>query len=245
MESALGHKTASRTAARYSELTKSYYRVSRRISEGLFISVCGLDGAGKTTQIRLLSGYLERKGYEVLVTKNPTDWFRTDPKMRSFLRERKEGLSVPVETVALFAAADRVAQYLNEILPALRTRKIVITDRYLYTGMAIMLARGLNDMEWLRILNRHVPYPDISFYIDTTPEAAMRRIIERGTPRVKAEENLAFLRTLRECFLDVLAGEKVVRVDGNNDIDTVHMNIVRAMDSFLRGRLGRRNRKSI
>src|SRR5688500_9154814 len=102
--------------------------------EGKLIVFCGFDGCGKSTQIERLARNLEAAGKSVLITKQPSDWYRESRIVRDFLA--KGGCATKAKILALYAAADRLKHVHEVILPAVRAGKHVICDRYVYSSIA-------------------------------------------------------------------------------------------------------------
>lgn len=172
-------------------------------SGGVFIAFCGIDGSGKTTQLRLLEKTLSDKG-EVFTTRQPTDAYRQDPVIREFLNQETppEEYETTVREMALYAAADRLRHLRREVHPRLRKGHTVLTDRYVYSSYAYFLARGIDDLDWLMQLNRHAPTPDLVVYLDIDPALAIERILARdGHSRKREEIDLDVMRRVRESFV--------------------------------------------
>ncbi len=141
--------------------------------DGLFIVFEGLDGAGKTTQIELLSTTLRRQGYTVVSLKEPTDgpW---GTKIRQSVLEGRQNID-PEEELAWFLADRRDDVDLN-IRPALDQGHIVILDRYYFSTMAYQGALGY-DPEDIRQRNEaFAPPPDLLFILDIEPTQGLKRI---------------------------------------------------------------------
>lgn len=152
---------------------------------GCLIAICGIDGSGKSTQVGHLVRYFERAGRSVCVTKQPTDWYRSDPHVRSFLQSGSAPMSP--RSLALFAAADRARHVDTVIRPALARGEVVITDRYVYSSLAYFASRGV-DATFLRTINQGVLRPDFAFFLDVRPTELLRRLRIRDGEELKYEE---------------------------------------------------------
>lgn len=167
----------------------------------MLIAFCGMDGAGKTTQLIALKKKLEKLGEMVYTTKQPTDWYRSDERVRDFLCGKLEEDDLLLNELALFSAADRLRHFQTEILPNLNMGKIVLTDRYVYTTYAYFLARGIKNIDWLKSINRNISMPDLVFYIDLPADVALKRIVKReGVSQKKEEKDFARLNNIRNIF---------------------------------------------
>jgi dTMP kinase len=171
---------------------------------GTFIVIEGLDGSGQSTQAGLLKDFLVhaksarsakasrnadapmriKKGYQVVLTKEPTLDSRAGKKIRQVL-DKKEKIS-PKKLQELFAE-DRKEHLENVITPALKEGKIVISDRYFFSSFAYGTADGL-DLEWLIKLNDEFLLPDLIFILKVSPKECMRRIKKRNKNRTLFEE---------------------------------------------------------
>lgn len=174
--------------------------------KGLFIAICGFDGSGKSTQVNLLEQHLANSGREVIVTREPTDWYRQDKVVRHVLAA---GGSVDeMRLLALLSAADRQRHVLEIIDPALTRGAVVICDRYVYSAVALFQARGL-DREFVTAINSPIPRPDLAVFLDVPPEILLDRIQRRGLEERKFEERsvanvaqiLTFYQAMRSDFL--------------------------------------------
>jgi dTMP kinase len=144
---------------------------------GLLIAFEGPDGAGKTTQRKLFKEWLKSEGHEVVTTK-----WKSSPLIKPLLKARKEARSLSPEEFSLLHAADFRHRIENVILPALWQGKIVVADRYLFTGLARDGARGL-PLDWMMSVYGPLLWPDLVFYFSVSPETSARRVASSRTPK--------------------------------------------------------------
>jgi dTMP kinase len=174
--------------------------------KGAFICIEGLDGCGKTTQAKLLVKKM-RKSHNAVYTAEPSRG-----KIGAFIRKSclygEKRLSSVVE--ALLFAADRLEHVENEVLPALRQGRLVVSDRYVYSSLAYQGAAGLS-LEWIEKINEHAPRPDFAIFIDVDPKIVMQRL----KPNKSVMENLATQRKVREVYLKYVAKGELTRIDGD------------------------------
>jgi dTMP kinase len=166
------------------------------------VSFCGLDGSGKSTQVRLLADRL-RTDREVCVMRSTTPAYAADPVVRALLAGHLRPAELPSALVhiALLGAADRLRQFRTQIRPRLLDGAVVILDRYVYSGYAWALARGFTDLPWLCDLNKHLPVPQLSIVLDVAPATALRRLRARGdTPR-REERDLDRVAVVRSALV--------------------------------------------
>lgn len=141
---------------------------------GHLIVVEGADGVGRSTHIELLQGWLEGHGFAVATT----------GLVRSALTQRgiesaKVGHNFDRSTMALFYATDLADRIENEIIPALRSGFVVLSDRYVYTMIARGAARGLMR-EWLAGVYGFALVPERNFFLRLDPDELIRRTLRRG-----------------------------------------------------------------
>ena len=145
---------------------------------GKLITFCGLDGCGKSTMIKMLSEDLSGAGYEVLITKQPTEMMRKCDIFRTFM-DQPDHSNYEYRSLSLMAAADRIQHVNHVILPALKEGKIVISDRYFYSCLANLRARGYQDDCWIYEIAQSIIQPDLAFFLDVTPTVALMRVKSR------------------------------------------------------------------
>ncbi len=143
---------------------------------GLLIAFEGPDGSGKTTQRKLFKKWLESEGHEVVTTK----WNSSD-LIKPIIKPRKNARALSPEEFSLLHAADFRHRVEHSILPALWDGKLVIADRFLFTGLARDVARGL-DLDWVLKLYQPLLWPDLVFYFSISPDTSGRRVTATRTP---------------------------------------------------------------
>ena len=164
----------------------------------MLIAIEGIDGAGKTTIARFLRDELEKRGFSVILLKEPTDG-----EYGRRIKEAEDRFD-PEEELQLFLL-DRKEDVEKNILPALREGKVVIMDRYYISSIAYQGARGL-DLDEIRKMNEEIaPKPDLIIILDVSPQEGLKRVGKRGSRTVFEEES--YLAEVRENFLRI--GEKM------------------------------------
>ena len=170
---------------------------------GKFIVFEGIDGAGKTTQAKLLAQRLTDLGKCVFLTAEPTD-LESGRELRRILggEEKKSDC----EIAALFAL-DRIAHNKDRqkgIEKMLESGYDVICDRYYYSSLAYQ--GPVTDYEWVKSLNLNCPdirHPDLCIFLDLTPEQSLERI-SKGREKLEIFENLETLTRVRDSFFKVI-----------------------------------------
>ncbi len=144
--------------------------------KGTFITFEGCEGAGKSTQIRLLSQYLAERGKECVVTREPGGSAISEA-IRAVILDGKN-TAMTDECEALLYAAARAQHLSDTVLPALEAGKTVLCDRYIFSSFAYQgYGRGL-DMGFLRAVNSFAlqgHMPDITLFLDIPPRSAFER----------------------------------------------------------------------
>lgn len=176
------------------------------MSKGLFLTVEGGDGSGKTTLVTALADRFKREKREVLCTREPGGTALSE-KVRSLVLDGKESVS-PVAELLLFLAAR--AEHLEKlIVPALKAGKVVICDRFndstiAYQGYARDL--GAEYAKTLCQLACREKEPDLTFYLDLDPKIAFSRLSHRGKDRIE-QEDATFHSKVRDGYLTLAKSE--------------------------------------
>ena len=144
---------------------------------GLLIAFEGPDGAGKTTQRKLFKTWLQSEGHEVVTSK-----WNSSPLIKPLIKARKKVHALGPEEFCLLHAADFRHRLHTEILPALWQGRMVLADRFLFTGLARDAARGL-DLDWLLHVYSPLVWPDVVFYFSVSPDTSTRRVVSTRTPK--------------------------------------------------------------
>lgn len=163
---------------------------------GLLIAVEGVDGSGKSTQIRLLYEWLKSLGCRVYFS----EWNSSSLVKGATKRGKKEQTLTPT-TFSLIHATDFADRYERQIRPRLQAGFMVLCDRYMYTAFARDQTRGC-DPDWLRRLYSFAAKPDITFYYDLPQEVALNRILA-GRPNIRYHEagmDLGLSPDIKESF---------------------------------------------
>jgi dTMP kinase len=192
---------------------------------GLFICFEGGDGAGKSTQVRLLTDELERRGRDVLVTRQPGG----TPLGAQIREVLLHGDHVSPRAEALLFAADK-AHHVDELIrPALAAGKVVITDRYTDSSIAYQGAgRDLGSDEIRELQQWAVAgvLPDLTIVLDVSPEVGRAR---RGDVHDRLESEADdFHAAVRRGFLDLAAREpdRYVVIDAGLPPDEIHRQVL-------------------
>ena len=152
-------------------------KMKKNKSHGILITFCGLDGCGKTTMMKKVIADLEKE-YDILVTKQPTDAVRNSEIFRTYMDSPNHD-KFDYRSLSLLAASDRI-QHSNKVIEsALKEGKIVISDRYFYSCLANLRARGYLKDKWIYEISKLIIKPDIAFFFDVSVKTAVARVRKR------------------------------------------------------------------
>jgi dTMP kinase len=203
------------------------------MNDGRFITFEGIDGSGKSTQAKRLASFLGARGVDVVLTREPGGSPGAE-EIRRLLVEGEPDRWSPETEILLFTAARR--DHLEKtIRPALARGAIVISDRFadstrVYQGAARGDLRGLVDKLHDAVIATE---PDLTFVIDMSPEAALRRGLARQSGEDRFEDmGLDFQEKLRTGFLSLTneRADRCVLIDGMRDPDTIANDIVAILE---------------
>ncbi|MEM2139570.1 MAG: dTMP kinase [Nitrososphaera sp.] len=193
---------------------------------GKLIIVEGVDGSGKSTQIRLLEKWLKYAGVPVYFT----EWNSSETVKEITSKGKKKGLLTPI-TFSLLHATDFADRYERHILPLLHAGYVVLADRYIYTAFARDVVRGCHP-RWVRQMYDFAVRPDIAFYFRVPVDVAFDRIV-KNRPKLKYYEagmdlNLSndpyesyriFQGRIVEQYESMIGPENFAVIDGTTDIE--------------------------
>jgi dTMP kinase len=194
--------------------------------DGKLIIVEGIDGSGKSTQIRLLEKWLRYIGIPVFFT----EWNSSEQIKEIISIGKKKNLLTPT-TFSLLHATDFAARYERNIFPLLRAGYVVLADRYIYTAFARDVVRGCSP-EWVRNVYSLAVKPDIAFYFKVPVEVSFDRIV-KNRPKLKYYEagmdlNLSndpyesyriFQGRIIDEYESMVEPEGLTVIDGTKDIE--------------------------
>ena len=207
---------------------------------GILIVIEGPDSSGRSTQIRILSTWLEEKGYAVVQT-----GLTRSKLVGTTLAKAKEGNVLSPRTMSLFYATDFYDQLENSIVPALQAGYIVLADRYIFTLMARDMARG-TESEWLETLYSKAIVPDAVFFLMPSSRNLVERTLtvrpsldywEAGMDIIDADnlyDSFCQYQTSMIDQFDVMAKEyKFHVIDANRSIADIHKDIKAGLEPIL------------
>jgi dTMP kinase len=211
---------------------------------GKFITFEGLDGAGKSTQLKKLAAYLRLKGVDVVITREPGGTSLGTRLRAVLLNSRTLGLSPMAELALMFA--DRAQDIDEKILPALQRGQWVLCDRFsdsseAYQGGGRQL--GSQAVHELHKILCHDLKPDLTILMLSDLSASIARARRRNTAKSKKKkdenrfekEKEAFHQRVMDAYLAIAKREpqRVVKVDAREPIPEVHRRIVQSVEERL------------
>ena len=150
-------------------------------TKGFLFTFCGLDGCGKTTMLTRLKKELEEE-HSVFLTKQPTDAVRNSDIFRTYTDNPNHD-AYDYRSLSLLAASDRL-QHCNKVIkPQMQSGEIVISDRYFYSCLANLRARGFKNDAWIYEIAKSIVKPDIAFFFDVPVETAIKRVRSRAAEK--------------------------------------------------------------
>jgi dTMP kinase len=206
-----------------------------RRRKGFLLTVEGVDGSGKSTQVRRIATYLKRCGHTVTLVREPGGTPLGERIRRWLLDRKRTGITPPTELCLYLAARGQV--YADVIRPALEKGGVVLCDRFTDStlayqgfgrGISVPLLRTLND------LCTDSRRPDLSLFLDLSLSASSLR--QGGKPDRIESEKTRFFRRVRRGYLQIAQDEphRMVRIDARGSQDEVFRRIAGTLDGALK-----------
>lgn len=206
------------------------------MKRGIFITVEGVEGVGKSTNIDFLASAIQARGFEVVKTREPGGTPMAERIRDMLLEHAEESLPDTAELLLFFAA--RSLHINNRIRPALRAGKWVVCDRFTDASRAYQGAgRGL-DMHKINTLADWVQEelrPDLTLLLDAPAEVGMQRAEERGAADRLESEEVGFYQRVRAAYLALADAEpeRFSVVDASQPLQAVQEDIERSLNTLF------------
>lgn len=200
--------------------------------QGKLIALEGIDGAGTTTQARLLADWLRAKRRDCLLTAEPSTG-----TIGAFLREALKGsYALPPPAMALLFAADRLDHLAREIGPAIADGLVVVSDRYLFSSLAYQSVG--NETAWVEAVNSRAREADLTILLDAPVETCLQRVKSRDGWLMDLYEKSEFLSQVRQNYLDLAAQPgrtegKVMVIPAESPVKEVASAVARVVGGLL------------
>ena len=209
--------------------------------EGRFITVEGIEGVGKSTNLRFIKEYLTGRGLEVVMTREPGGTTLGEKLRELLLDHRNESMAVDTELLLMFAAR---AEHLAALIrPALARGHCVVCDRftdatYAYQGggRGVPAGRIATLEEWVQDGLR----PHLTLLLDLPPAVGRQRAANRGEADRFEREEEAFFQRVRDCYLERARREpeRFRVIDASRPLDEVQARLAEVLDAWLQDQRG-------
>lgn len=202
----------------------------------MFITFEGGEGTGKSTLITKIKKYLESKGYDVILTREPGGkGSKLAEEIRSLVLDPK--YKVNPYTEALLYAASR-AQHLDEvIIPALQKQQIVLCDRYIDSSFAYQAYARELGFDYIEKINFYAlnHLPNLTFYIDVDPEIGISRIKNRKKNDRLDQEKITFHQKVREGYQSLVNKypKRIYTIDGTKTLEEIEKIMIKEIENRL------------
>ena len=197
------------------------------MKKGCFITMEGVDGSGKTTQLQLTARYLLQCGYDLVTTREPGGTKMAE-RIRSLVLDADAVINARTEVMLYLAArAEHVEQVIK---PALAAGKVVLCDRFADSTMVYQgFVRGVEiaKVQALCEFAADGLQPELTILLDAAPEALLQRRLDRGVQDRFEQEGLDFQKKVREGFLSLADKEphRIKKVNALQNTDAVQADI--------------------
>lgn len=203
------------------------------MKKGLFITLEGADGCGKTTQLNLLKEYLTSNGYEIVVTREPGGKGLGE-KLREILLNYDGEVSDRCE--AFLYLADRAQNIDTIIKPAINSGKIVLCDRHTDSSVAYQgygREQNIDNINMLNELAVNGVHPDLTIVFDIDTETSMARV---GAEKDRLESaGIEFHKRVRNGYLEIAKKnpQRIKVVDASQTIEDVQRDVIKIVEEVL------------
>ena len=203
------------------------------MKKGLFITLEGADGCGKTTQLNLLKEYLTNRGYEIVVTREPGGKGLGE-KLREILLNYDGEVSDRCE--AFLYLADRAQNIDTIIKPAINSGKIVLCDRHTDSSVAYQgygREQNIDNINMLNELAVNGVHPDLTIVFDIDTETSMARV---GAEKDRLESaGIEFHKRVRYGYLEIAKKnpQRIKVVDASQTIEDVQRDVIKIVEGVL------------
>lgn len=207
------------------------------MKNGKFISIEGIEGAGKSTQIDFIQNFLQQQGKRVVVTREPGGTKLGEQIRELLLAPRDNGMSHDAELLLMFAAR---AEHIEQVIkPAIARGDWVLCDRFVDATFAYQGGgRGIPDERIKTISDWTLDglQTDITLLFDLPVETGQQRVVKRLQEKDRFEqEKAAFFQKIRDCYLERAEQEpeRIKIIDASRDISAVQQQVSTLLDEMV------------
>lgn len=203
---------------------------------GLFITMEGMDGAGKSTQAKLLEKYLKSLGFDVVSTRDPGGTHISEKIREILLDKNNNDISYTTETLLYSASRSQLVK--QTILPSLKKGSIVICDRFIDSSLAYQgVARGvgIENVETINKTALNGLTPDITFFLSISPEISFSRKKSQGSLDRIEEQEFYFYKKVYNGYLQVAEKypDRIYVINAARKIKQIHKDIVEILNNLF------------
>tara|TARA_B100001540_G_scaffold291750_1_gene289543 strand:- start:880 stop:1497 length:618 start_codon:yes stop_codon:yes gene_type:complete len=205
----------------------------------VFITFEGIEGSGKSTQIKLLQSSLKQEGHSVEILREPGTTQLGEKIRDVFLEKTNEKVDPMTEAFLLYASRKHLDQ--NFLQEHLKNKSIVIADRYSDATVAYQcFGKGLSE-DFVQYIHEKSDLlsPDLTFYMDITAEASKARIDDRELDRMESE-SLDFFNKVRSGYLEIAKSnpDRIIVLDAELSVEDLQDKIFNEVKNRLNASLG-------
>lgn len=207
---------------------------------GKFITVEGVEGAGKSTVLKYIDQHLQNAGIQAAFTREPGGTELAE-KIRNVLLHPETDEQIEPNTELLLMFACREQHIKQRIQPWLQSGKWVVSDRYIDATYAYQGGgRGMN-IQFIADLDRHIVnhlYPDLTLLLDLPPEVGFERAAQRGNGKDRIEsEKIDFFNRVRDTYLQRAKQDpnRIKIIDASQSLSIVETQVATTLDTFISG----------
>lgn len=198
--------------------------------KGMYIGFTGIDGAGKSTQATLLCGWLTKKGIPNILREVKQDLVAEVSSAIARKHGLKSGRQYLGEDYYIVALSfDLLREVIFDVRPFTSMGTIVVSSRTAFCRLAGGIARKCRSINLAKEIALFGGVPDLLIWLDTAPEVAYKRIVQRGFD----SGNLEHLKRYRAALEELLSNYQHVRIDGNQTIENVQLEVQRLVSEEL------------
>jgi len=199
-----------------------------------YISCIGLEGAGKSTVIAVITKFLNDKGIDVIRVREPGGTPIAET-LRDIVKSKDHDEELDAISEALLIYAGRNQLINNRVVPALNAGKVVLTDRCYACGDAYQGSGGGASVRLLNILKEEAVAvkPDLHIYLDVPPAVGLARVDERGERDRFEENDLSFFEKAREGYLKFCNENNAIVVDATQSQEDVSNDVLRELSKYF------------
>lgn len=210
--------------------------MNQQPSDGVFITIEGIEGVGKSTAVQFIEQYLKEQQHAFIVTREPGGTLIAEQIRQVLLKPNADEIMQP-ETELLLMFAARVQHIHHVILPALRAGKWVVSDRFVDASFAYQGGGRQMDLARIQQLDEWLVnglQPTLTILLDASPDIGMARAKHRGPHDRIEQEKITFFERVRQAYLERAANDpKRIRIiDATQPLPAVQAELKQVIDEL-------------